>query len=67
MASKKEYLEIIIQTKEWFDKKIGQLQLITDEENDLKIIFAGKEGEKVELPDEHKKVKITKNNEDNQN
>lgn len=55
MAKEEQYKEIILQTNEWFDKKIKQLKLIIDKENDSKILFEGKDGEKVELPDELKK------------
>lgn len=55
MKKKEQYQQIILQTNEWFDKKIQQLQLIIENENDSKILFEGKDGEKVELPDELKK------------
>jgi hypothetical protein len=55
MAKEDQYLEIIIQTNEWFDKKIKQLNLIIEKENDSKILIQGEDGEKVELPDELKK------------
>jgi hypothetical protein len=55
MSKKEQYLEIILQTNEWFDKKIGQLQLIIENEKDSKILIEGEDGEKVELPGELKK------------
>ncbi len=55
MKKEEQYQQIILQTNEWFDKKIQQLQLIIENENDSKILFEGKDGEKVELPDELKK------------
>ncbi|MDP3679746.1 MAG: hypothetical protein Q8R22_02800 [Flavobacterium sp.] len=55
MSKEEQYHEIILQTNEWFDKKIGQLQLITENEKDSKILIEGEDGEKVELPDELKK------------
>lgn len=54
MSKKDQYLEIILQTNEWFDKKIGQLQLIIENEKDSKILIQGKDGEKVELPEDLK-------------
>lgn len=55
MAKEDQYLEIILQTNEWFDKRKEQLQLLIDKKNDSKILFQGKDGEKIELPDELKK------------
>jgi hypothetical protein len=55
MKKAEQYQQIILQTNEWFDKKIEQLQLLIDNKNDSKILFEGKEGEKVELPEEMKK------------
>lgn len=55
MSKKDQYLEIILQTNEWFDKKIGQLQLINENEKDCKILIQGEGGEKVELPEALKK------------
>lgn len=55
MAKKDQYIEMILQTNEWFDNRKKQLQLLIDEKNDSKILFEGKDGEKVELPDELKK------------
>jgi hypothetical protein len=55
MAKEDQYLEIILQTNEWFDKKTQQLQLIIENENDSKILFKGNEGKTVELPEEMKK------------
>jgi hypothetical protein len=55
MTKEEQYQEIILQTNEWFDKKIEQLELVIDKKNDSKILFEGKDGEKVELPDELKK------------
>jgi hypothetical protein len=54
MTKEEQYQEIILQTKEWFDEKIEQLQLVISIENDAKILFEGKDGEKVELPQEMK-------------
>lgn len=54
MSKKDQYLEIILQTNEWYDKKIGQLQLIIENEKDSKILIQGEDGEKVELPEDLK-------------
>lgn len=55
MKKAEQYKQIILQTNEWFVGKIDQLKLVIDKENDSKILFEGKEGEKVELPEEMKK------------
>lgn len=55
MGKAEEYQEIILQTEEWFDKKIKQLQLVIDKKDDSKILFKDKEGGKVELPEDMKK------------
>jgi len=55
MSNEKKYQEIILQTDEWFNKKISQLQLIIDREKDSKILFENQEGETVEMPEELKK------------
>ena len=55
MSKEEQYQEIILQTNEWFDKKIEQLKLVIDKQNDSKILFEGKDGDKVELPEEMKK------------
>lgn len=55
MTKEDQYLEIILQTSEWFDRKKEQLQLVVDKENESKIFFEGEDGEKVALPDELKK------------
>jgi hypothetical protein len=55
MKKKEQYKQIILQTNEWFDKKIQQLQLVIENTNDSKIFFKGDDGEKLELPEEMKK------------
>lgn len=55
MKKSEQYKQIILQTSEWFDKSKKQLQLLIDKKNDSKIFFEGKEGDKVELPEELKK------------
>jgi hypothetical protein len=55
MAKEDQYLEIILQIDEWFDKKTNQLQLLIDRKSDSKILFEAENGETVELPEEMKK------------
>ena len=45
--------EMIIQTKEWYDKKVSQLELISNK--DYKIKFQGDDEKQSELPEEHRK------------
>lgn len=49
-----QLIEMIIQTKEWYDNKVSQLKGIT-EQSDHKIKFQGDDGNQVELPEEHRK------------
>jgi hypothetical protein len=55
MAKEDQYLEIILQTNKWFDKKREQLQLLIDNENKSKILIQGKDGDQVEMPEELEK------------
>ena len=55
MAKEDQYLEIVLQTEEWFSKKIKQLKLLNENKKDSKLLFQGKDGEKIELPEELKK------------
>jgi len=55
MNTEDQYQQIILQTNEWFDLKISQLQMVISRENDSKIVFEDDKGEKVELPEELKK------------
>jgi hypothetical protein len=55
MTKAEQYQEIILQTNEWFDEKLEQLQSLIDKKSDSKILFEGENGEKIELPDEMKK------------
>ncbi|OAE92161.1 hypothetical protein [Flavobacterium psychrophilum] len=55
MTKAEQYQEIILQTNEWFDAKLEQLQSLIDKKSDSKIFFEGENGEKIELPDELKK------------
>ena len=55
MTKAEQYQNMIFLLNDWFNKKIESLQVITNEDNDKKILFEGAEGEKVELPDDLKK------------
>jgi hypothetical protein len=55
MTQEEQYVEMIIQTKEWFDGKKAQLQSVINLNGESKILFKDKEGKEVELPEEHKK------------
>lgn len=58
MTQEEQYVEMIIQTKEWFDGKKAQLQSVIDLNGESKILFKDKEdkeGKEVELPEEHRK------------
>lgn len=55
MKKSEKYERIILDTNDWFNKKVEQLQLVIANEKDSKILFEGKDGEKVELPEEMKK------------
>jgi hypothetical protein len=51
MTKAEQYQQIILQTNDWFDEKTEQLQLLIDKKDDSKILFEGKDGEKVEMPE----------------
>lgn len=55
MKKSEQYLEIILQTNKWFDNKTKQLKLISENKDESKFLIEGKDGEKIELPDELKK------------
>lgn len=55
MSKADQYLQMILDTKEWHDNKVGQLQQIVEMKDTSKILFEGKDGEKVALPEEHSK------------
>lgn len=55
MKKSEQYLQIIMQTNEWFENKTKQLQLLIENKNDSKISFEGEDGEKVDLPEDCKK------------
>lgn len=56
MTKKEEQLtQIVLHTKEWYDNKISQLNTVIEKKEDSKILFEGENGEKVELPEQHKK------------
>lgn len=47
-----QLIEMIIQTKEWYDNKVSQLEQIST--TDSKIMFQGEDGNQTELPEEHR-------------
>lgn len=47
-----QLIEMIIQTKEWYDNKVSQLEQISTA--DSKIMFQGEDGKQTELPEEHR-------------
>jgi hypothetical protein len=49
-----QLIEMIIQTKEWYDKKVAQLEQVANT-RDYKIKFQGEDGNQEELPEEHSK------------
>jgi hypothetical protein len=55
MKKSEQYLEIILQTNKWFDNKKKQLKLISENKDESKFLIEGKDGKKIELPDELKK------------
>ena len=55
MTKEEKYERIVLDLHDWFGKKIEQLQLVIANEKDSKILFEGKDGEKVGLPEEMKK------------
>jgi hypothetical protein len=55
MTKAEHYQEIILQTNEWFEERLKQLQSLIDKKGDSKIFFEGEDGEKIELPAELKK------------
>ncbi len=55
MTKAEQYQNIILDLNDWFNKKIENLQVLTDEDNDKKFLFQGDDGKKNELPDDLKK------------
>jgi hypothetical protein len=53
MSTQKEeqYVEMILQLKEWFEQKVENLNFILENKNESKILFEGKDGDQVELPE----------------
>jgi hypothetical protein len=49
-----QLIEMIIQTKEWYDKKVAQLEQVSNS-RDYKIKFQGEDGNQTELPEEYRK------------
>ncbi len=54
MSKAKQYEQIILQTNQWYEKKVDQLKFLIENKEDNKILFEGKEGDKVELPEKLK-------------
>lgn len=49
-----QLIEMIIQTKDWYDSKVQNLRMISEKEG-FKIKFANTDGEQIELPEEDKR------------
>ena len=53
---KEEYIEIILQLKDWYEQKINSLQMIIDKGDESKITFEDSEtNDSADLPEKHKK------------
>lgn len=50
-VKEEQYVEMILQLKEWFEKKVENLNFIIENKNESKILFQGKSGDQVELPE----------------
>ena len=55
MTKAEKLQEIILQTNEWFDGKLEQLELLLEKEKESKVFFEGNDGKRMELPAELKK------------
>lgn len=51
MTKADQHLQLILQTKDWFDKKKEQLQLVIDKKKESKILIEGKDNVQVDLPE----------------
>ena len=51
---KQEYLDMILQTKDWYEDKLLDLQSIIDLDKDVKRIVVSSDGDSFELPEEHR-------------
>ena len=47
-----QLVDMILQTKEWYDSKVEQLEQIANSEKDINIMFEGKDGNHASLPKE---------------
>ena len=50
--SERQLVDMILQTKEWYDSKVEQLEQVANSEKDINIMFEGKEGKHAPLPKE---------------
>lgn len=55
MCKESEYLNIVLQLKDWHDKKIASLQQLVDADEKTKFIVESSEGNQIELPEKHRK------------
>lgn len=55
MSKEKQYVQMIIDTKEWHENKVGQLKLLIEKGAESKIMVQGEDGKQVEMPKEHVK------------
>lgn len=55
MSKKNEYLEIILQLKDWHDNKTASLQQLLDADEKIEFIIENDKGEQIKLPKEHRK------------
>jgi hypothetical protein len=55
MTDEEKYVDMILQTKDWYDKKIKSLQQIVDLKDDSKILIQSDDGKEIQLPEEDKK------------
>lgn len=54
MTKEKEYLEIVLQLKDWHNKKIESFQMILNADEKTKIMIQNDEGHQLELPEKYK-------------
>jgi hypothetical protein len=55
MTDEEKYVEIIVETKKWHDRKISQLEKFRNLTDDQKIFFQDDKGAQTELSAEHRK------------
>lgn len=51
---KSEYLDMILQTKNWYEDKLLFLQSIIDLDEDKKIMVVSSDDDSIELPEAHR-------------